>query len=268
MQKPLNVSASSSPDRGAIAGDLYIKRGAADASSRCDLNTRYGKLDLQLELLKALRLKPGDFVLDVGCGSGQHLSEFAAAVGSEGNAIGVDFSPDAIAQVCERGQIGIVAQAGRLPLRSSCMDALTCNYAVYYFDDLAGVLQEWRRVLRNGGRVVLSGPGRGSNRELYDFHREATGSEPSDADKMALGYLADTAAALMRSTGFTHVELKELENPIHFPDANTFLDYWTSTSLFARTPGTNRKCGEEWFSRTGKRSFTVTKCISILSAIR
>ena len=268
MPKPSNATDCSSPDRVAIASHLYISRGATDASTRCQLNSEFGSRDLVAELLAELRLKQGDFLLDVGCGAGQHLVNFGAQVGDSGRVLGVDYSQDAITQACARGQAGVVASGARLPLRDGTVDALTCNYAIYYFNDISAVLAELRRVLRPGGRMVLSGPARGSNRELYAFHLAATGSEPSDADGLALGFVDDVVAKLLPSSGFESIHLDGFENPVTFPDAKTFLDYWTATSLFARTSGATREMGEACFRDSGKQEVVITKCVSLLSAVR
>lgn len=268
MQKPSNASDCSSVDRRAIAEYLYLDRGAADASSRCNFNSRLGTKDLAVELLKKLRLQEGEFLVDVGCGTGQHLALFSREVGERGRVLGVDFNPEAITHVVASGQAGLVANGAKLPLRSAIVDALTCNYAIYYFDDLPALLAEWRRVLKPGGRLVLSGPARGSNRELYEFHRAVTGCGPSDADKLALGFLDDVVAGLMTRAGFVNASCDSFDNPITFPDPLTFLDYWAATSLFARTPGASRDLGEAWFRDSGRKEVVITKCVSLLSAVR
>jgi SAM-dependent methyltransferase len=268
MPKPSNASDCSLPDRKSIAEFLYIGRGASDTSKRCQLNSELGSWDLMTELLRKLSLSEGQSLVDVGCGTGQHLARFAEEVGSRGRVLGIDLSSDAIARVWARGQVGIVGSASKLPLPDAILDALTCNYAIYYFEDIPGVLAEWSRVLRPGGRVVISGPASESNRELYDFHSAATGSSPTDADRMALGFVQDVVTPLMSPAGFEGVELEKFENRVTFPDLGTFLDYWSATSLFAMTPGATRQAGETWLRNSGREEFLVTKRVSVLSAKR
>lgn len=258
-------ASDSSYDRAAVAEDLYRKGGAANASSRCDVNARLGQRDLLQDLLAALALRPAQTVVDVGCGAGQHLEAFARAVGPDGCAHGFDFSPAAVEATRRRGQRADVASAERLPLDDGVADAVACSYAVYYFEDVRAAAAEWHRILRPSGRLVVSGPAAGSNAELYDFHLRATGRGPSDADRMALGYVATALPPILESLGFCAIDLLEFDNPVTFPDRAAFLDYWESTSLFQRTAGATRAQGERTLPDT---AFTITKRVTVLRAER
>ncbi|HYE78723.1 MAG TPA: methyltransferase domain-containing protein [bacterium] len=267
MPNPSSASDSSSVNRGQVADDLYLKRGADDASHRCDVNTKLGAKDLVYVLLEKLDLKPGDVILDVGCGTGQHLVKFAEVVGPTGHAYGVDFNPDAVAKAKALGLDVEVASAEKLPQATNSVDALTCNYAIYYVENLQAALDEFGRVCKEGARLVITGPSKDTNQELYEFHKKATGAEPSDADKMALGYVQGPVAAGLAKAGFGRTAIEEFTNPIEFPDADSFLDYWVATSLFARTGHATRQMGAEILA--GKDPpFLITKRTTVLSAVK
>jgi len=58
--------------------------------------------------IELLRLAPGDTVLDAACGTGAALEALSRAVGFEGRVIGVELSPQMIAQARERvGRLGL-----------------------------------------------------------------------------------------------------------------------------------------------------------------
>jgi ubiquinone/menaquinone biosynthesis C-methylase UbiE len=254
----------SSPDRGQIAAELYLRGSSRDASHRCDTNDRLGKHSLLAELVKVLRVEPGHTVVDVCAGAGQHVVEFARL---SSRAIGFDFSEAAVAEACRRGAEAYVADAAALPLPDGSVDALNCAFGVYYLKDLAAAVSEWKRVLRPGGRLAISGPGRGTNLELYSFHERATGEGPSDADTMAWGYIDECVRPELVAAGFSDVAVETFVNPIEFPDASAFLDYWRSTSLFLRSKRPDVESGARLLVGW-EGPLSVTKRVSIASATR
>lgn len=99
-------------------------------------------------------LPPGR-VLDAACGTGRH-SVWLAAQGHE--VVGVDASPDMLAQA--RAKLpGARFEPGELialPLPDASVDAALCALALVHVADLRPALAELARVVRPGGRIVLS----------------------------------------------------------------------------------------------------------------
>jgi ubiquinone/menaquinone biosynthesis C-methylase UbiE len=110
--------------------------------------------------LEALSLKPGETVLDIGCGPGYLTAQMAAAVGPSGRVYGIDISAPML-EIARRRCAPFPwidlrnTRADQLPLPDAAVDA-TVTVQVYLFaDDLAPVLGELERVLRPGGRAVI-----------------------------------------------------------------------------------------------------------------
>ncbi len=107
-----------------------------------------------------LQLKPGEAILDVGCGPGFLLAEMAAEVGGSGKLSGIDSSPDMIALAHQRGA-GIAtldlqqADALALPFADAAFDVVVSTQVYEYIADIAGALREAVRVLRPGGRLLI-----------------------------------------------------------------------------------------------------------------
>lgn len=107
-----------------------------------------------------LHLKPGEKVLDVGCGPGFLLAEMAEEVGVLGKVVGVDISADMLALAHARcastATIEIKeANALALPFEEKFFDAVISTQVYEYVRDMRGALAEAARVLRGGGRLLI-----------------------------------------------------------------------------------------------------------------
>ncbi len=147
------MSASSpSPDTLAIAvGVRYAALAAAPGSLSC------GKA------LDSAAPAPGEVVVDLGCGRGRDVVRAAALVGPRGAAVGVDASAAMLeAARREAGAAGaanasfVRSDLAAIDLPASSADVVVSNCAVNHAPDKAAVYREVRRLLRPGGRFVVS----------------------------------------------------------------------------------------------------------------
>jgi arsenite methyltransferase len=107
--------------------------------------------------------RPGETVLDLGSGPGLDAFLAARAVGPEGRVIGVDMTPRMIERAREgarkAGFANVEFREGRLealPVADASVDAVTSNCVINLVPDKAAVFREVARVLRPGGRMVVS----------------------------------------------------------------------------------------------------------------
>lgn len=108
------------------------------------------------QALQRAGLQLGQRAVDVGCGTGVLAKLEMDIVGPNGTAIGLDPSPGMLSKARERGVAQtLVARAERLPLSSNNMDFLSMGYALRHVDDLATAFDEYFRVLKPGGTVML-----------------------------------------------------------------------------------------------------------------
>jgi SAM-dependent methyltransferase len=113
--------------------------------------------------LEHLELQPGETVVDLGSGAGIDALIAARAVGPEGRVIGVDMTPEmlakATANAASAGAHHVEFREGRLealPVDDGTVDAITSNCVINLVPDKSRVFAEIHRVLKPGGRLVVS----------------------------------------------------------------------------------------------------------------
>lgn len=118
---------------------------------------------LRKEAVQKLALRPGDRVLDIGCGTGANFAYLVQAVGPAGQVVGVDLSPDMVAGARERVRLNrwanvevIGAAAEQLSLPGE-YDGLLL-FAMHDVLTSTGALRNILALLKPGGRVVTAGP--------------------------------------------------------------------------------------------------------------
>ena len=110
-----------------------------------------------------LAVRPGDVVLDLGCGPGADLPALAEAAGGSGRVIGIDNDPDAVRQARDRtaGLPQVEVREGdvqALGFPAASADKARTDRVLQHVPDPAAVLAEARQVLRDGGTAVFAEP--------------------------------------------------------------------------------------------------------------
>lgn len=106
--------------------------------------------------LERVGLRPGMTVLDVAIGTGLVARQALAVTGDPQAVIGLDVSAGMLAEV--RRLLGIPLVQGvmeQLPLADACCDLVSMGYALRHVTDLHATFQEFHRVLRPGGGLLI-----------------------------------------------------------------------------------------------------------------
>ena len=115
--------------------------------------------------LARLELRPGDLVLDAGCGEGRHcfgaLERGARVVGLDLDRASLDRGSGPLrARAKELGSFGVMihGNAFRLPFRDETFDRVICSEVMEHVHDWRGAARELARVVRPDGKVAITIP--------------------------------------------------------------------------------------------------------------
>jgi trans-aconitate methyltransferase len=190
-------------------------------------------------LIALVAPKPGERILDLGCGDGV-LTEKLVATGAR--VVGIDASPAMVEAAQRRGIDARLTRGEDLAFEAE-FDAVFSNAALHWMKPPATVIQRVRRALRPGGRLVLEMGGAGNNASLLDGLYSLLRERGLDGPALSPWYFpsADEYSGLLRDSGFV-VDLAELfPRPTPLPgDITDWFDSFCGAFL-AAIPETDRQ---------------------------
>ena len=188
----------------------------------------------------------GARLLDVACGRGASLFPAIEASGEQGLCVGVDFAwgmlretkKEARQQGWEGAHV-IQMDGDALGFPSNAFDFVLCGFAIFFFRQPDLTLQEWKRVLRRDGKLVVCVVGRSDERwnwfnELLVAYHERYGFPIAPMrNGIELNKPPDIQAE-MREAGFRQSAILTEDYQLIYRDEREWWDSkWTHGSRFA-----------------------------------
>ena len=178
-------------------------------------------------LADAADVRPGQLVLDVGCGTGALTAELVRRLGADSVAA-VDPS-EPFVEACRRRYPGVDIHLGRaeeLSFPDDGFDAALAQLVLHFVTDSAAAAQEMRRVVRSDGTVgacVWDMEGMTMLRVFREAVKATDPEAPAGADPRAFGREGEIAA-LFRAAGMRDVVGGALDVEVTYED---FDDFWS-----------------------------------------
>jgi SAM-dependent methyltransferase len=168
--------------------------------------------------------RPGERVLDVGCGTGSTTAALAQAVGKEGRVLGVDISETLVgaarAQNLSNATFA-VGDAASYAFEKAAFDLVFSRFGVMFFADPVQAFRNLRRALKPDGRLVFLCwrtpqenpwglvPMRAAAPHLPPFERPG----PEDPGQYSFGDRA-RVERILREAGFAAPSFEAVDRPI------------------------------------------------------
>ncbi|MFC3892454.1 class I SAM-dependent methyltransferase [Lentzea rhizosphaerae] len=193
-------------------------------------------------LVEQAAVRPGERVLDVGCGRGAVLFAAAEAAGPSGEVVGIDRAPGMIrelsAEIARRGLTGAgaVVMDGRDPgFPPASFDVITASMSIALVGDHPGTFANYARLLKENGRVAFAVPGKLTDDNALSFFQRQMAKfaaveddATSTADALDAADEATSLAGHLRDAGFGDPLVVEDDIPLVAATSEEFVR-WTRT---------------------------------------
>jgi trans-aconitate methyltransferase len=186
--------------------------------------------DLGGPVVDLLDPKPGEQVLDLGCGDGA-LTERLITAGCQ--VVAIDTSPEQIWAALERGLDARIVDATRLQF-DCVFDAVFSNAALHWILDADSVITGVWTALKPGGRFVAEFGGAGCVLSIREAFQLALGQRGVDAHTLDPWYFptAEEYAARLETRGFTVDSISLFPRPTPLPsDVRSWLRIFAQSFL-------------------------------------
>jgi ubiquinone/menaquinone biosynthesis C-methylase UbiE len=237
-------------DQSAEASEYVRYLEWAGARLRTLSRARYGSLNL----------RPGDKVLDVGCGLGDDARELATLVVPDGAVVGIDASAAMVAEAtrrCEGLDLAVqfsVGDAQELEFADGSFGGCWCERVLQHLTDPARAVAQMVRVLKPGGRMVVFEPDHATL--VLDAADRATtrAMVTALADSIRSSWVGRSLYGLFRADGLEEVTITPTPIVSHsLSDTNGLLRLDAVAAAAVQRGSVSEAAASRWFEDLRQR---------------
>jgi SAM-dependent methyltransferase/dienelactone hydrolase len=183
---------------------------------------------LDARLREAIGVRPGDRVLDIGCGGGES-TRAAARAAAPGSVLGVDISESLLDRARRQPVDNVRYEHGDAevqPFAAASFDVVISRFGTMFFADPVAAFHNIARAARPGARLVMMVWQSEARNEWATAIRHALGAAPP-AGRLDPFSLADApeVEALLTEVGFTDIAFTDVSERVYYgPDVPAALE--------------------------------------------
>tara|TARA_B110000495_G_C22987630_1_gene581219 strand:- start:825 stop:1475 length:651 start_codon:yes stop_codon:yes gene_type:complete len=204
----------------------------------------------------------GKEILDLGCGNGKQIFKIESL--NNNKILGVDISLESVNSIKEKVQLlknnkisaCVASMDNVLDVVKETFDIILSTYAIYYSKNQLNLINSLKSLLNKNGVILISGPGKFSNKEIIDLMNSLDGENKIDTvDDFIniddINRLKDT---------YEKVETFRLNNFVNFDNYINVNNWWKNHSIY-------KKELDKEFTDYLKKHFKKNKLFSITKNI-
>jgi arsenite methyltransferase len=189
-------------------------------------------------LVEKANIKRGQRVLDIACGTGWATMAAARAAGDSGKVIGIDIAEKMLEVARNKTKAAGLSNveyrtgdAEALEFDDASFDTVLCASSIFLLTDILKAVQEWRCVLKPGGKLAFSSFGANFMRPSYGLFLERLtrydGLELPGPQASARTGTPEKCRELLKDAGFKKIQVTTEQLGDYLKDLQ---DYWREVS--------------------------------------